>query len=193
MSDKQLTVETGMKLGTLAEKYAEMVSNGRILSNRAALEVLDERVKQLADRIDVDEAPDRLAKLQFLWEEFKVARERQNKPEEIVSIRKLDDEFTKAYHDYAAWEQMMLVFDLRRKMVDTEVRVVKEIKAMLTAEDAYKLVAKLQAVCIQVVDDPKKLRIIQQKFSRIIGEQDGTFPRNSRQDGEILDADDEGD
>ena len=178
------------KLKTLAEKYARMVSDGRVLSNRATLDAIDERVQQLLERIDVNEAPDRLQNLHLLWEEFKLARQRKNETDVIVTIRRLDGEFDKAYHDYAAWSQLMEVFDLRRKMVDSEVRVIKEIKAMLTAEDAYKLVAKLQAVCIRVVDDPKKLRLIQQGFSRIIGEQENPRPI-SISDEDIVEYDEE--
>lgn len=161
---------TDSRLMKIAEKYSKMMSNGRILSNRAAMEVLDDRVKQLADRIDVNDAPDRMGRLHNLWEEFKEADALDKGSERYLAIKKLDNEFEKAYHDYKAWEQLMQLFDLRRKLVDSEVKTIKEIKAILTAEDAHELVAKLLAVVIRVVQDTVKLRIIQFEFSRIIGE-----------------------
>lgn len=159
------------RLMKLAGKYAQMITNGRILSNRAAIDVIDTRVQQLADRIEENDMPQRMILLQNIWEEFKQARDRDNGAEEIVAIKKLDAYFEKTYHDYAAWSQLLEIFDVRRKLVDSEVKTIKEIKAILTAEDAYNLVAKLLAICIRVVEDPKKLRIIQSEFSRVIGEQ----------------------
>ena len=69
----------------------------------------------------------------------------------------LDAEFEKAYHDYAAWKQMFEALALDSKMVESEVKIVKEIKAIITAEDAYELSAKLLAAVMRVVDDPKKI------------------------------------
>ena len=82
----------------------------------------------------------------------------------------LDDLFEKARTDYEAWNQMMMALDLRRKMVESEVKVLKEIKAIMTAEDAYELTAKLLAAVMRVVEDPKKLKQVQYEFTRLIGE-----------------------
>jgi hypothetical protein len=183
------------RLMKIAQKYEQMISNGRILSNRAAMEVLDGRVKQLAERIDVEDAPDRMARLHNLWEEFKTAYNADKASEMIVAIKKLDNEFEKAYHDYKAWEQLMQLFDLRRKLVDSEVKTIKEIKAILTAEDAHNLVAKLLAVVIRVVQDTVKLRIIHFEFARIIGEHnlDANASMQSANDdpGSTMDDEDE--
>lgn len=158
------------RLMKIADKYTQMISNGRILSNRAAMDVVDRRVQQLAERIDLADAPDRMAKLHELWLEFREAWNGDKGSDQIVAIKKLDAEFDKAYHDYAAWEQLMQVFDLRRKLVDSEVKTIKEIKAILTAEDAHNLVAKLLAVVLRVETDPVKLKVIHFEFARIIGE-----------------------
>lgn len=178
-----------------AQKYEQMLSNGRILSNRAAMEVLDDRVKQLAERIDVNDAPDRMAKLKSLWDEFRKAYTADRGAEMVVAIKRIDAEFEKAYHDYKAWEQMMQLFDLRRKLVDSEVKTIKEIKAILTAEDAHNLVAKLLAVVLRVVVDPIKLRVIHYEFSRIIGEHnlddDSPFGGVKDDPGDTMENDDE--
>ena len=116
------------RLMKIAEKYTEMLSNGRILSNRAAMEVLDGRVRQLAERIDLNDAPDRMGRLNALWQEFRDAYKNDKGSDMVVAVKKLDNEFEKAYHDYKSWEQLMQLFDLRRKLVDSEVKTIKEIK-----------------------------------------------------------------
>lgn len=154
----------------LAAKYNQSQKDGRLLSNRAAVEIIDARVLQLAERIDVDDAPDRLNLLYNLWQEYTEAKANSRKVDEIAKERQLDAAFEKARTDYEAWNQMMTALDLRRRMIESEVKVLKEIKAIMTAEDAYELTAKLLAAVMRVVDDPTKLKQVQYEFTRIIGE-----------------------
>ena len=157
-------------LTRLAAQYNKMRKDGQVLSNRAAIEVIDTRIRQLAERIDVNDAPDRLARLFTLWNEYQDAKGSGRSVEASQKEFALSQEFEKANTDYAAWRQMFEGLDLRRKMVESEVKVLKEIHAIMTAEDAYELSAKLLAAVMRVVDDPKKLKQVQYEFTRIIGE-----------------------
>lgn len=167
-------------LTRLAAKYNQMRQDGRVLSNRAAVEVIDERIVQLAERIDVDEAPDRVAKLHEQWQDYINALDGGRVMESTLARRDLENTFDRIYHDYAAWNQMMTALDLRRKMVESEVKVLEKIKAIMTAEDAYEMTAKLLAAVMNVVEDPKKLKQVQYEFTRIIGE---SGDRTSKKDG----------
>jgi hypothetical protein len=83
----------------------------------------------------------------------------------------MGDAFEKVYHDYKAWTQMFEALDYRRKMVESEVKVLKEIKAIITIEDARDLQVKLLAAMMRVLqDDPKKLKQVQYEFARITGD-----------------------
>lgn len=157
-------------ISRLASRYVDMTTDGRILSNRNSIQIIEQRIIQLAERIDVDEAPDRVAKLFELWQEYTDAKSHGRSIDESRLESQLDEEFEKIYHDYAAWGQLMGVLDLRRKMVESEVRIAKELNAILTAEAAYELVAQLLAAVLKAVDDPKKVKQIQYEFSRIIGD-----------------------
>lgn len=155
----------------LASKYREVQTNGSVLSNRAAIDIVDTRIRQLLERVDVDEAPDRVAKLYTLWQELRDA-EKLGKSDDVFSLKaQLEAAFEAVYHDYKAWEQVFSALDVRRKMVESEMKVLKEIKAIITAEDAYELAAKLLAASMNVIgDDAKKLKRLQYEFTRIIGE-----------------------
>jgi hypothetical protein len=155
----------------LAAKYNQMQKDGRVLSNRQAIDVVDTRIIQLLERIDVDDAPDRMEKLLSLWAEFTEAHDSGRSVEENQTRDRLAKEFEKAYHDYEGWRQMFEALDLRRKMVESEVKVLMQIKAIITAEDAYELSAKMLAAVMNVLDDdPKKMKQVQYEFARIIGE-----------------------
>lgn len=157
-------------LTRLASKYVQMQRDGRVLSNRSSIEIVRTRIQQLAERIDMNDAPDRFATIQKLWEQY---TEKLDLGFDLEAQRlriELDAQFKKAGDDYAAWKQMFDALDLDRKMVESEVKVVKEIQAMLTAEDAYQLAAKLLGAVLDVETDPEKLKLIQYRFARIIGE-----------------------
>lgn len=151
----------------LAAKYNKMMKDGQVLSNRAAINIIDDRITQLLERIDFNEAPDRLAKLTELWNLYVNA----SGVDEAVLKKQIGDEFEKVYHDYMAWRQIFDALDLRGKSVEREVKVLKEIKAIMTAEDGYELAAKIMAAVIRVIgDEPRKIKQVQYEFARIIGE-----------------------
>lgn len=182
-------VQSQFPITRLAAKYNEMTSDGRILSNRQSLTVVRTRVMQLAERIDLNEAPDRLRRLAELWMKFKIARAAEDKLETIKLLASIDAEFDAAYHDYAAWQQMFEALELDRKLVESEVKIAKELKAILTAEDAYELAAKLLASVIQatqeiVNDETMRSRLLQRieyEFARLIG--DGRVGQDSERTG----------
>lgn len=152
----------------LAAKYNDMRKNGQLLSNRRLVELIDDRIVQLAGRIDVDEAPDRVAKLCALWQEY------TSTPSETEKIKlrvSLDAAFEKIYHDYNAWSQLFEAFDLRRKMAESEVKVLKEIKGIISYEEAYQFAANLLGIAMRIIgSDPKKLKELQYEFARSVGE-----------------------
>lgn len=158
-------------LTRLAARYNQMKKDGRVLSNRNAIDVIDTRISQLLERIDLNEAPERMVILSEMWKQYELELDSGQNAAAYMTRKSISAQFEKAYHDYMAWKQTFEALDLRGKMVEREVKVLKEIHAIMTAEDAYELVAKLMAAVIRVNgDDPKKIKQVQHEFTRIIGE-----------------------
>jgi hypothetical protein len=168
----------------LARKANQMQTDGRLLSNRASLEIVRRRIATLQERINLNEAPDRLARIQRLWGQFKIDRKAKDDINVTIDIAAIDEEFEAAFTDYAAWRQMFEALDLDRKLVDSEVKVLKEIQAVLTAEDATLLAAKLLGATINTVnymDIPTETRVmfirrIQYEFTKLIGDRPAPGP-----------------
>lgn len=172
----------------LAEKYMMMRNDSRVLSLRASIEVVRERIAQLAQRIDFEDAPDRMFKVGKLWAEYMEAKDLDKRVDMVILERDITLQFAKAREDYMAWEQMMQAMDLDRKLVDSEIKVVKEIRGILTAEDAYQLVAKMLAVITEVFPNEKeKLRQVQFRFSRLIGDHPDVVDETENED-DLIDA-----
>lgn len=157
-------------LTRLAASYNRMKTDGRVLSNRQSIDIIRMRIQQLAERIDLNEAPDRMAKLYGLWGKYTEMKEKGREAEAHLIEGEITEEFDKVYHDYSAWKQMFDALDMDRKMVESEVKVLTQIHAIMTVEDGYELSAKLLAAVMKVVDNPKMLKQVQYEFTRIIGE-----------------------
>lgn len=183
----------------LAAKYNQIQEDGRILSNRYSLELVRERIRGLAERIDLNEAPERLKTLHDLWEERKSLHAAGKELEARAVDALIDDEFEKAYHDYASWEQMFEAIDLDRKLVESEAKVMQSLRAILTAEDAYQLTAKILSSIMAAVNSlpdvsatvkGRLLKRIQYDFIRLVGDRSSieTGAGLGGADGEILNA-----
>lgn len=155
----------------LAAKYRQMAKNGNVLSNRQSIDIIDARIVQLLERVDVEEAPERVAKLYGLWTEYSAARSGGRSDEALGIAKKLDDEFEKIYHDYQAWKQIFEAIDIRGKAVEREFKILAQIKALITVEQARDMAAQMLAAAMNVIgDDAKKLKRLQYEFIRITGE-----------------------
>jgi hypothetical protein len=153
----------------LAAKKNELMQDGTFLSTRNSINIMQRRIEELVNRIDTNQAPNRLANLNKLWGDLRAA---ENNDKGLVSFikKEIDAEFEAAYHDYAAWEQMFSVLRLDKELKETELKIAKEMHAMITAEDAYTMMADILAVILNIEDDPDKLKRYQYEFTRIIGE-----------------------
>lgn len=166
-------------LTRLASKYQEMMKNGRLLSNRHSIEIIRDRVVTLFERLDENDAPDRLALIEKLWERYKIQKDSGQNVEMVITAAQIDKAFDAARTDFAVWNQMIQLLDLDRKMVESEVKIAREIKAIMTAEEAMEMVAKLMAsifsavnsmTTISIHDKGVLLKRVQYEFSRITGD-----------------------
>ena len=185
-------------LTRLAAKYNEMMRNGRVLSNRHSIAILRDRIETLIGRMDENDAPDRLNKIEKLWEDYKDKKDARMDAEAVVLRARIDEEFEKARTDFAIWNQLLQVLDLDRKMVESEVKIAKEIKAIMTAEEGVEMAARLLASVITAVgaaqiaeyDKGQLLKRVEYEFGRIIGENIGAESAEGlgASVGEIIDA-----
>lgn len=185
-------------LTRLAAKYNKLTTDGRFLSTQHSIHILRDRAEKLLEMIDQNYAPDRLADIEKLWGKYMKQKSAGQEVESIVTQNEIEDAFEAARTDFAAWSQLLQVLDLDRKMVESEVKIAKDIRAIMTAEEGVELVAKLLASVITAVgasnipenDKGKLLKRIQYEFGRIIGEGIGEESAERFESGveEIIDA-----
>ena len=159
-------------LTRLASKRNELRQNGVFLSNQRSIGVVRKRLEQLLERIEKNEAPDRLKLLYKLWKKFR-KQEASDSMNASFTKTLLDEAFEAVFHDYASWEQLKEFIRLDKDLIESEVKIVKDMHAMLSAEDAYTMVADIFSVIMSIEDDPAKLKRYQFELTRLIGERSG--------------------
>ena len=65
---------------------------------------------------------------------------------------------------------MIDVVMVRKDLVESEVKIAKDMKAIMTAEDGYEMLAKVFAIILEVEDDPKKLKRYQYELTQMVGD-----------------------
>lgn len=175
----------------LADKSQAIQNSHLVLSNRKDMELVRYRIGQILERIDAREAPDRLERLTKLWEKYTDAVKNGMKIESSKIMLELDKEFSKARTDFASWQQIFDAIELDRKLVESEVKVLKDMKAIMTAEDAHELAAKLLSIIVEsiqrsdILPEQKSQLIgsISFEFTRLVGEQTDRRSRGSTGEG----------
>lgn len=162
-------VGSSFPITRLAAKKEEMERSGALLTNRRSIDVVRERLAELLKRVDGRDMGEKLAALYNLWEKYK-EYESSGDIKLLETRHALDEEFEKVYHDYRSWDQIMDVIDLDRKLVESEVKIAKDLHAILTAEDAYDMIAQFFGVIMRHVNDPMVLKAIQYDVTRLIGD-----------------------
>lgn len=186
-------------VANLASKYIDIRKSGPYQTNKATVDVLDARITALLDRVDQNESPERLSNMVKAWENIKNAVPNlkmflKDNPNGIKAYNSLDEEAEKAYHDYESWRQIMQVFDLRRKVTKDEMSILKDMQALISAEDAYELAGQLLAAVLLVLEGEQNgsrlIQAIHSEFARVLGE---PFAESTgRREPEIIDIDTSG-
>ena len=181
------------KLVKLASRYIELTSDPRYLSNRHSMGIVWHRVEELVKRIEENQSPERVAALYRLWKEFRDHEGHGRTVEAVKAKSQIDEEFEKVYHDYNSWTQLFEAVDLYRKMAESEVKIAKDLKAVVSTEDALDLVSQLLAIVIQVENDPIKLKRIIYEFRKLVGDsadrvEEVAHTRAGGGSGEVIDA-----
>lgn len=184
-------------ISKLAADYLHVTNSGFYLSNQAVLRALDQRIVELFERLKENDTPNRVKRLIDCWNHLDaVAYLRMiiiesGDKEAIKAYNVMQNEVTRAYHDYESWNQIFSAFDLRRKTSADEIKIWKDAKAMMTAKDGVELAAQLYAANVEVLsghpDGQRLIRELRYRFANIIGEADlGNVERGGE---EIIDID----
>jgi len=162
----------------MASKYMEQTRDSMYILNKKSIDLVDARVVDLLERTDSEASPERVARIIKYWKELNEAvpglkYDVVDDQQAYKAYVALDNEIDAAFHDYAAWKQIFEALELRRRHTESEMKILKDMKALMTAEDGMELVAQLFAAIMKVLRDepkgPDYIHLIRIEFDRITG------------------------
>ena len=151
----------------LAARYEEFRRDPGLVQLVDELALLDARVDQILGGIDGSVASEQWRAALDLLETAKKTKD------DVASVRaalgELEELLRRGVTEASAWDQILRLWEQRRRMVATESRRRRDMHEMLTLQHGMTLVAALTAAVIKHVTDPRALSAIQAEFTVLTG------------------------
>lgn len=162
----------------LLDRYHEFIGNEDILSLNSEIALLDTRISEMLERIDVDAAsPEAWIELSKLWGEFMFAVRTGNSKEQNKLLLIINNAIEKGSDQEKLWNNIITTVEGRRKLSDTERKRLTDMQQMVTVEQALLLVTTTVIALKEAVykyADPKAAREIivetSGHYQRLIGD-----------------------
>lgn len=173
----------------LAERYASFLQNDNFLSLREDIALLDARIAELLESLDnrggnstffqrlldgvkrIDEAERRRKKaLQITQEQERKAELEKATADFLEAIDDITATVRAGAKEWATWRDILQVVEQRRRLADTERRLLIDSQQYVKLGDVLILSNALLMAVRGNVTDPAALQKIQNEFTRIVGQ-----------------------
>ena len=148
----------------LADRYEAARHDPDRLAMLDELALVDARIGLVLERVDEGAAPS-------LWRRIKAAEKACDRARgaagEAKAIAGLRAAVRAGVSDYEAWDEVRALIRDRRALVAAERRRLVDLREYVTAQQAMTLIAQLQSVVREHVDDPDTLRAIAADLRRL--------------------------
>lgn len=155
----------------LGERYADAISDPRLLGLRDEVALVDVRIAELLEAIGETGNTRLWKKARADFDAFQAAA---GKGKDGVAIARqtldaLDRTLTEGLSTAATWDELAERLDLRRRLVEAETKRQKDLFQMISVDQAVRLMAQLIDEVKARVKDPELLSALSQQFLRIVG------------------------
>lgn len=158
----------------LLTHYKAAMSDGRIVSLREDIAVVDARFAELLERIDSRETTSAWAQAREAQTIIRAGFGAQDTTMIQAGMRQLTDALSAGQADYKTWDEITKIIEVRRRLVESERRFMVELQQMLTIEDVTMIIDALASSIKRNVTDVRALSAIQQDITAILGREPGT-------------------
>lgn len=145
----------------LADQYLASRNDPELLALRDEVAIVDSRLNDLLGRVDTGESG-------ALWKQARKLLSDYRTTGEESHLYALGLTINEALDDYAAWQEIQLLLEQRRKLVETERKRLVDMQQMITAERAMLLIAAISDTIRRHVSDRNVLAAINADLGALI-------------------------
>ena len=155
----------------LADRYRASQADPDLLNLQSEISLIDTRITELLERIDVDGAGALWGKVGWLYLEMQQAVD-ESLDDLPPLVDQLGEIVRSAQADKQAWDAIYPVVEQRRKLVESEQKRRVAMQDMIDSKQAMVLVARLTDAVMRHVDNPTTLALIAAEFGAITTQDD---------------------
>jgi hypothetical protein len=144
----------------LAARFEEAERDERLLELRDEIALTDARIADLLTRVDTGESGALWSALYAARGVMLAARRAGDVSRQAAALNQILNLIGRAHDDGAAWAEVFVLVEQRRRLVESERKRLHELQTCLTLEQASSMIAAISAVIKEHVRDPEVLRKI---------------------------------
>ncbi|MBK8035311.1 MAG: hypothetical protein IPK17_38565 [Chloroflexi bacterium] len=157
----------------MLERYEEALSDGELLALNAEIALLDARIADLLARVDTGESGAAWTAAGKAYHDLKNAMGKIDIPAAQDAMQQLETALGDGSTDYTAWNEIQMLVQQRRTLVETERKRVLEMEQMITVEQGMILIGTLLGIIKARVRDPAVLAAIQTDVNGVLAQRAG--------------------
>lgn len=157
----------------LIERYMEALQDGELLALRDEVALVDVRITQLQARLESGEHISKWMRLFHVYETLVAAREAKDEAATAAALQEIGEIVVSAPEEDSVWQEMIALFDQRRKLVESERKRLVEMRQLFTVEQGMLLIVALVDAVKRHVDDRTVLDAIGDDIRAVAAAQNG--------------------
>lgn len=155
----------------LMDRYQKALNDKDMLNLRHEVALVDTRIADLLEQVERGDLGARWLELQEHFTDLTIATQKQDLGAGRAAFEQIGTLIHSGANDYLTWTQISAMLEQRRKLVDTERRMLVDMQQMITSEQAMTLVAALTDIVRKRVSDRDTLAAIQSDLVRLLNRQ----------------------
>lgn len=137
----------------LRERYHHALGDPNLLRQWDAIALVDSLVVDAIKTLDTGESGELWSRLQGAWADFEKARTSKNRDALLAPILQLGDLIKRGAGEREARLELLSLLDQRRKLTESERKLLVEQKQMMSAEEAMTMAYAIAGIVKEEVED----------------------------------------
>ena len=152
----------------LKARYEQSIGDPDLLNLNAEIALTDTRIAELLENLETGDVEHRWNKLAEAYGSLDGAAQAEDVKSWQEAHAELGRIIKSGVDSYAAWGQLNVLLETRRKLVETERKRRVEMQNMITAEQAMMLLREMMTVIHETVPEYERRLAIQTRFDRLL-------------------------
>jgi hypothetical protein len=145
---------------SVADRYREALNDDELLSMRDEVALLDTRLGELAQELEVGDSQELWSALQITYEGMIDAHAKGRTRDMAQALVNIGNLIEQGADKWSTWQAICDLMEQRRKLVESERRRLVDLQQYITAERAMLLITAVVKIVARHIDDRKTLRLI---------------------------------